>query len=295
MHLRTLCAVAIILKLLIVVEGSSAQTTTTTTTTQITTTQRPCIANQLNEDAADRTCVVAVNAGSGGSGQTRTVGTGATAGGGSSKTYVPYDRLTTGPDGQPCMTTGYYEEGTVPTDGVPANPSNPQPFIYANLADSYLPCPEAPRAPGVATPVETPRMVAARSWLRAPLPKPQPSIAPGRAITGKPAYLITGGRTSDSFHENTVLGPLELTAQGRYFVDGGDGTTTGPYASEGKPWPDGDISHEYQTVGMYQIVVTEEWSGTWRLAGETGVLSIVRTAGRIVDFPVEQIQAVVVR
>jgi hypothetical protein len=253
------------------------------------------MAGQVNEDEADRTCLVDSSSRSVGStGRSQPVETTRSLGAGSIR-YLPYDRLATGSDGQPCMTTGYYEQGTTPNDGVPANPSNPQPFIYANLADSYAACPETPRAPGVAAPVETPRMVAARVWLRAPLPRPQPSIAPGRAITGKTAYLTTGGRTSDVLHEDTVLGHLELTAQGRYFVDWGDGTTTGPYTFEGTAWPNGRISHEYQHVGSYQVVVTEEWSGTWRLAGESGVLSVVRTVGRIVDFPVEQIQAVIGR
>src|SRR5215218_6907966 len=32
----------------------------------------------------------------------------------SGKKYVPYNRLSTGPDRQPCATTGYVEEGTTP-------------------------------------------------------------------------------------------------------------------------------------------------------------------------------------
>lgn len=213
----------------------------------------------------------------------------------SAKKYVPYDRLTTGADGQACMTTGYYEEGTSPGDGVPANPSNPQPFIYANLADSYPPCPQAPRQPGEAAPVETPRMVAARFWEQVPLPKPAPSIAPGRAITGKLAYLETRGQTTHTYTNNTTFGALEIVAKGSYTIDWGDGVTTGPHAFEGKAWPDGKITHEYMDVGQYDVVVTERWTATWRVGGESGNLRTLQTIGRIDDFPVEQIQAVVQR
>src|SRR5687768_8525174 len=33
--------------------------------------------------------------------------------------YVPYDRLVTGPDGQPCVTTGYTQVGSSPDDVAP--------------------------------------------------------------------------------------------------------------------------------------------------------------------------------
>lgn len=214
---------------------------------------------------------------------------------GPSKKYYAYDRLTTGPDGQPCMTTGYYEEGSVPSDGIPANPANPQPFIYANLAESYPTCPEQPRAPGQPAPVETRAMVAARYWERIPLPKPQPSIAPGRAITGKLAYLETNGEVAHTYSTNTIFGPLEIVAKGSYTIDWGDGETTGPYAFEGKAWPDGRITHDYLNVGTYDVIVTERWTATWRFGGESGVLRALQTTGRLDDFPVEQIQAVIRR
>jgi hypothetical protein len=211
------------------------------------------------------------------------------------KKYLPYDRLTTGPDGEPCMTTGYYEEGTSPTDGVSANPANPQPFIYTNLADSYPPCPQAPRQASDPAPVETPRMVAARFWEQVPLPKPAPSIAPGRAITGKLAYLETNGEITHTYTNDTTFGPLHIVAKGSYSVDWGDGETTGPYDIEGRPWPNGEITHDYVNIGVYDVVVTEKWTATWRLGGQSGVLRTLQTTGTIGDFPVEQLQAVIGR
>lgn len=138
-------------------------------------------------------------------------------------------------------------------------------------------------------------MVARRYWERIPLPKPQPAIAPGRAITGKLAYLETRGETTRTYTNATVFGSLEIVASGTYSVDWGDGQKSGPFAFEGKAWPEGRITHEYIDVGSYDVVVTERWTATWRLAGESGALRTLQTTGRIVDFPVEQIQAVVGR
>lgn len=215
----------------------------------------------------------------------------------SSKKYVPYNRLTSGPDGQPCVSTGYIEEGGVPSDSVPDDSQNHIEGAggYSNLFAEYSPCPEQPRAPGQAEPIVTRAMIVAQYWERIPLPKPRPSIAPGRAITGKLGYLETNGDVTHTFRTDTFFGPLEISAHGSYTVNWGDGQTTGPYSFEGRPWPEGRITHEYLHVGSYDIVVTERWTANWNFAGERGVLRTLQTTGRIDDFPVEQIQAVIGR
>ena len=72
-----------------------------------------------------------------------------------------------------------------------------------------------------------------------PLPTPSPYIAPGRAITGMYAYMETRGTTTHTYTEpDTPFGPLTIVAKGRYFVDWGDGTHTGPHSAEGGPWPE---------------------------------------------------------
>lgn len=214
----------------------------------------------------------------------------------SSQRYLPYNRLTTGPDGQPCVTTGYYAEGTSPNDAAITDP------VTQNVRDihglpplEYPPCPAQPRAPGDPAPVETPSMVAMRYWEQVPLPRPSPSIAPGRAITGKLAYLETRGEVAHTYTSSTVFGQLVIVASGSYSVNWGDGSTSGPHAFEGRAWPDGGITHDYLNVGFYDIVVTERWSARWSLGGESGVLRTLQTSGRIEDFPVEQIQAVIGR
>lgn len=210
--------------------------------------------------------------------------------------YVPYSRLTTDANGQGCVTTGYVREGSSPTDAAPDNPDQPEGAGgWNNIYAEYPPCPEQPRTPGQPAPILTRALVAARYWEQIPLPKPQPLIAPGRAITGKPAYLETRGQTTSTYTSDTGFGPLRIDAVGVYLVTWGDGETSGPHSYEGKPWPDGHITHEYLTVGRYNIVVVEKWTATWSLDGESGVLRALQTTGRIDGFPVQQIQAVIGR
>ncbi len=110
------------------------------------------------------------------------------------------------------------------------------------------------------------------------------------------AYLETRGTTTHTFTEpDTPFGPLTIVAKGKYYVDWGDGTRTGPHSAEGEPWPDGKIKHEYIHIGFYDVVVTERWTATWSFGDQSGVLDELRTVGRIDDFPVQQIQAVVLR
>ncbi len=110
------------------------------------------------------------------------------------------------------------------------------------------------------------------------------------------AYIETRGTTTHTFDEpETPFGPLTIVATGRYYVDWGDGTKTGPHSAEGGPWPDGKIKHEYIHIGFYDVVVTERWTAKWSFGDQSGTLDELRTVGRIDDFPVQQIQAVVLR
>ncbi len=208
--------------------------------------------------------------------------------------YIPYDRVTTGPDGRPCITTGYYAAGTQPNDSEALDPGTQNVLDIHGLPPlEYPPCPARPQLPGEPAPAETPSMIARRYWEQVTLPRPQPTIAPGRAITGKSAYLETRGQTSRTYTNDTIFGPLHIYASGSYTVAWGDGSTSGPHAYEGGPWPSGRIMHDYVDVGSYDIVVTQKWTATWSLGGQSGVLRTLQTTGRLDDFPVQQIQAVV--
>jgi hypothetical protein len=148
-----------------------------------------------------------------------------------------------------------------------------------------------PLCPGVALPAASPATFALAFWGEIPLPKPEPRIEPGFAVTGKTAYLETGDTLHRTFTRDTPLGPITLQADGEYVVGWGDGTTS-THAYPGGPWPSGRITHTYIDIGTVDVVVGERWSATWSLAGESGNLSGLRTEGRIDDMPVYEIQAV---
>jgi hypothetical protein len=140
----------------------------------------------------------------------------------------------------------------------------------------------------------TPLDFAGQFWKEIPLPVPQPSIPPGYAITGEPAYLVTGGTVDPpAYTEPTPLGLLSVTATGTYTVDWGDGNSSGPFDAEGLPYPNGTITHTYDNVGTLTVTLTENWTATWTLAGAGGTLGQLHTQATIPNFAIRQIQAII--
>ena len=205
---------------------------------------------------------------------------------------VPYSVITKGPDGKECVE---WHTARMPKPPSIDHPPGVDGRELGNILKSYPDCPPTTTTtrPPSAQDARTPYDVAVDFWREIQLPSPHPSIAPGRAITGRPAYLETRGETTHAFADDTDLGHLEVRARGEYVVDWGDGTTSGPYAEEGGPWPDGHITHTYVDSGTYDVVVTERWRATWTLGDDHGDLEGLQTTGRIDDFRVDQVQAVV--
>jgi hypothetical protein len=188
------------------------------------------------------------------------------------------------PDGTSCLDS---ETRTFSTQEAAASFDAAQEIRWLTLARNYPPC------PGAVLPLASPATWALAFWGEILLPHPAPRIQPGFAITGKTAYLETGGSTTGTYTRDTPLGPLTLQTTGRFYVDWGDGTgLAGPYEDAGAPWPTGRLTHVYTDTGAVDVVVTERWTATWQLAGEGGTLSGLRTEGRLDDFPVQQLQAV---
>ena len=147
-----------------------------------------------------------------------------------------------------------------------------------------------PRRP-VPPPI-SPREVVERTIVNVSLPSPKPSVDPGYAVTGLRAYLETGNSVTHTFEPiGTVLGPLSISASSTYTVDWGDGTTTGPHSSSGGKYPDGDITYVYRDVGTVDITVTQNWTATWSLAGQSGTISGLVSSGDLEDFDVREVQA----
>lgn len=172
--------------------------------------------------------------------------------------------------------------------------------VTLSLISMYPMCPGGPtrasHASGRAVVPPSPAVVAATYWQSQGvnvLPVPLPRIAPGYALAGNPGYLETGAVLSRKFSDATPLGTLNISATGRLYVDWGDGTGwTGPYDSPGGPWPTGQITHVWDNVGHYDVVVQEHWSATWSLAGTGGSLTTLHTQATIPAFDVRQLESV---
>lgn len=148
-----------------------------------------------------------------------------------------------------------------------------------------------PGCPGRLAPVEV-----AFAFVREIVPPgPDPWIAPGYALTGKPAFLETRAPTSTDHLYDTPLGPLEVALHASAFgVDWGDTTShgRGPFTAPGRPWPDGTARHTYTDVGRYDVVVTLVWDADWRLAGTSGTVNGLTSVARLDAFEARQLQAV---
>jgi hypothetical protein len=141
----------------------------------------------------------------------------------------------------------------------------------------------------------SPEVVVQMLWReRVPLPRPAPIIRPGRAITGRDAFIEMGDPTTGRWHFDVYDYSIDISATSVYDVDWGDGTTSVGITSNGGPWPDGDVRHVWTTTCACDVVVTQRWSGRWTLDGtDRGVIpGVMRTRGELADFPVHQMQAV---
>lgn len=160
----------------------------------------------------------------------------------------------------------------------------------------YGPEPERPerrrRNREAPPPPISPQEIVEQTLVNVRLPEPQPNVDPGYAVTGLRAYLETGNSTTHTFPTiSTVLGPLSISATSTYTVNWGDGTTTGPHSTSGGKYPNGTITHVYGNTGVVDITVTQNWTATWSLAGQSGTISGLSSSGTIDDFVVREIQA----
>jgi hypothetical protein len=164
----------------------------------------------------------------------------------------PQPALGTDTNGNNCI---YYT--TDPAATTPAEEAQLRQLSH-NLGETFGTCPPAAAPGAAAPPPPNPAVVAQDFWNTTPLPVPQPTIPPGWAITGKPAYLVTGGTVAPpTYTYATPLGTLTITAHGSYTVNWGDGTTNGPFDTEGLPYPNGNIAHTYDNVGTVTVTLNE--------------------------------------
>lgn len=138
-----------------------------------------------------------------------------------------------------------------------------------------------------------PETVAMGYWYRAVAPPPPTPlhVAHNKAVTGLPIYLEIGGDIPAIATFNTPIGTLTFTMTPRYEVSWGDGAVT-PTDSQGGPYPDGDVTHTYSTVGVRTITVDALWRATWTLAGDGGDFpELPDPTSDTLDLPVDEYQA----
>jgi hypothetical protein len=202
---------------------------------------------------------------------------------------APLPALGTDANGNECL---YYTTDSAAT--TPAEERTLNQLIH-NLGETFGACPAAVvGAPGAVPAPPNPVVYAQGFWNTTHLPVPAPSIPPGWAITGKPAYLVTDGTVAPpTYTYATPLGTLTITATGSYTINWGDGSTSGPFDTEGLPYPNGNISHTYDDVGTVTVTVDEAWTATWALDGAGGTLDQLQTQATVANFQIRQIQAVI--
>lgn len=109
------------------------------------------------------------------------------------------------------------------------------------------------------------------------LPRPEPELPPGYALTGMPAYLVTHHDLTYQRPEPLILEfqgtrlAVDVTGQATMYVDWGDGTGEHAYTRPGRPYPDGEVRRAYAHKGTTQLTIVDEWTldYTVRADGQT--------------------------
>ena len=139
----------------------------------------------------------------------------------------------------------------------------------------YGVCSNSPERPAANRTPSLPA-IAAQAWRdQVTLPDPQPRIAPGWAITGKPSYLEDLAPTTQHGTFEAFGYDVEVVATTTAIdVDWGDGSPTERnITKQPRPWPDGEITHVYQHVQPVTVTVIRHWSARWRIGNATGTLT----------------------
>ncbi len=134
---------------------------------------------------------------------------------------------------------------------------------------------DCPVDPADAVPAATVRDTV-RALVTDQLPRPELSVPPGYAMTGMPAYLVTGDDHDLAFNTNRQVDiegfafDIDISATGVSTVDWGDGTESVTYTEPGRPYPDGEVRHTYRDRGDVDISITDEWEVVFTATTGTG-------------------------
>lgn len=165
-------------------------------------------------------------------------------------------------------------------------------------------CPAATGGPAPAPPPPTPLEAAYQAWYtEVVLPDPTLATNPTRVITGLDTFLSIGGSQTVNWSGIALGQQVRLEVTSSYDIDWGDprpdpttpngraritGTT-----SQGGPYPNGDLRHQYIERGSATIQVTQRWTAHWSAGGESGTLADRLLTSSSLVLPIEEIQAVI--
>ncbi len=158
-------------------------------------------------------------------------------------------------------------------------------------------------APAPAPPPPTPLEAAYQAWYwETKLPPPTLATSPpDGAITGLDLYLAIGGQQRMTLDVPALGYVVHLEVSSVYDVDWGDprpdGSTLGRavtkgHPTQGGPYPNGDLRHQYIDRGDVTVEVTQRWTAAWSAGGQSGTIADRLATSATITIPVQEIQAV---
>lgn len=141
------------------------------------------------------------------------------------------------------------------------------------------------------------------AWWETTLPDPTMATSPpDGAITGLDLFLSIRGAQTLSFDVPSLGYVVHLEVTSTYDIDWGDPSPDGSalgakvtrgHTTQGGPYPNGDLRHQYIERGSVTIAVTQRWTANWTAGGDSGTISDVLYTQASLSMPVQEIVAVV--
>ncbi|MGO4130822.1 hypothetical protein AB4028_06120 [Janibacter sp. RAF20_2_2] len=158
--------------------------------------------------------------------------------------------------------------------------------------------PTIPRTP---PPPPTPTITQIReAFLELPFAKPKTSMQPvgNKTLVGLPTYYRATWPSTGGLKPGDVSKPVKLLswsiefeiASKDYRYDYGDGSTSSWTSSAGGRYPDGDITHTYDSTGTREVKVDARLVGQYRVNG--GAWQDLGAVADLQDEPVTELEVV---
>ncbi len=122
---------------------------------------------------------------------------------------------------------------------------------------------------------------------RLPLPAPAWHMQPNQdwVLVNKQTIVYSTDTTQQLRTDLLGYGVDVIATPERYVWEFGDGSTPLVTHRQGHPWPGFDLFHVYQQPGVGTITATTEWSGRYRVDGDTQWHDILGTAETAASSP----------